>query len=701
LCALVVAPAVSQTEPDAPAQGSTKSGTANPALHPKPLPKPSAGKTTEPENTPLPGFDAAALDLKADPCVDFYQFACASWQAKNPIPPDRSRWGRFDELEERNLSILHDILEKASVPNSGRTAIEQKIGDYYAACMDQQSINQKGLAPIQPELDRIAGLTDKSGLAGEIARLHAIGTNVFFSFSSGQDFKNSNEVIAQADQGGLGLPDRDYYLKDDEKSAETRRQYLEHVQKTFELLSDPAERAAAKAQAVMRVETALAKGSLDVVARRDPANLYHKMRVRELAVSLDPSFGWPKYLAAVKSPPADSLNVAVPAFFKDLDALINTTSLEDWKTYLTWHLVRSQSPLLPDAFVNEDFNFYGKVLTGAKELRPRWKRCVTLVDTDLGEALGQKYVQRTFGAEGKERTLKMVHAIEGALAKDIADLTWMTSETKRNALEKLHAVTNKIGYPNQWRDYSSVKIVRGDAMGNSQRATQFEFHRQLDKIGKPVDHNEWQMTPPTVNAYYDEQINTINFPAGILQPPFFDKKMDDAVNFGAIGMVIGHELTHGFDDEGRQFDAKGNMRDWWTSRDAEEFEKRADCFVNEYASFTVVDDAKVNGKLTLGENTADNGGVRLAYMALLDDLAGRTISKIDGFTPDQRFFLGFAQIWCENQTEEVARLIALSDPHTPGKPRINGVVQNMPEFQKAFGCRVGQPMVRRPPCRVW
>jgi len=425
------------------------------------------------------------------------------------------------------------------------------------------------------------------------------------------------------------------------------------------------------------------------------------MQRQELVASLNPSFAWPKYLAEAKIPPIEMLNVAAPDFFKNLDSLIQATSLDEWKTYLRWHLVHSQAPLLPTPFVNENFNFYGKVLTGAKELRPRWKRCVSFVDGDLGDALGRKYVERTFGVEGKDRTLRMVHAIEVSLARDIAELSWMTSETKEKAFAKLYAITNKIGYPDKWRDYSSVNIIRGDALGNSNRASQFEFHRQLEKIGKPVDRTEWGMTPPTVNAYYDPQMNNINFPAGILQPPFFDRNMDDAVNFGAIGAVIGHELTHEFDDAGRQFDPQGNLRDWWTPQDAEEFEKRAECLVDEYSIFTAVDDVKVNGKLTLGENTADNGGVRLAYMALLDDIAGKTIPKIDGFTPEQRLFLAFAQVWCENVTGEAARLSALTNPHSPGKDRVNGVLQNLPEFQKAFACRIGKPMIHSPACRVW
>jgi endothelin-converting enzyme/putative endopeptidase len=656
---------------------------------------------TEPAGTVTPVFDATAIDKTADPCVDFYQYACGTWLAKNAIPSDRAEWARFDELEERNMVILRDILEKASARSPKRTVNEQKIGDYYAACMDEADIEKKGIEPIKPELDRIASLAGKDALAEEVARLQRDGANVMFSFTSEQDFKNASAMIARADQGGLGLPERDYYLKDDQKAVETRQKYLEHVTKMFELLGDSQEGAAAKAQVVMSIETALARVSLDVVSRREPANVYHKTPREQLAVSLNPSFAWPNYLADVAAPAIESLNVAVLEFFKGLDSLINTTSLDDWKIYLTWHLVHSQSPLLPAAFVNENFEFYGRYLTGAQELRPRWKRCVGFADGDLGEALGQKYVERTFGAEGKQRTLEMVRAIEAALGKDIMALDWMSPATKQKAIEKLHAVTNKIGYPDKWRDYSSLKIVRGDALGNSQRANEFEFHRQLDKIGKPVDRTEWQMTPPTVNAYYDPQMNDINFPAGILQPPMFDQKADEAVNLGAIGAVIGHELTHGFDDEGRQFDANGNWRDWWTAQDATEFEKRADCLVDEYASFKAVDDVKLSGRLTLGENTADYGGLRIAYMALLDDIAGRTLPKIDDFTPEQRFFLGYAQSNCENETDELLRLAAQTDPHSPAKFRVNGVVQNMPEFQKTFGCRLGQPMVRKPACRVW
>jgi endothelin-converting enzyme/putative endopeptidase len=646
------------------------------------------------------GIDISALDRSADPCTDFYQYACGNWMKKNPIPPDQAIWGRFSELEERNRAILRGILEKAAADDPKRDAVTQKIGDFYASCMDEKTIDAKGAGPIRPELERIAALPDKEALAAEIVRLHERGVDALFSFGSGQDFKDSSQVIAQADQGGLGLPDRDYYFKDDPKSMELRKQYVAHVAKMFELLGQAPAAAAAQARTVMEIETGLAQGSLDVTARRDPARVYHKMTAKELA-ALSPAFAWPRYSAGVGAPQSQGLNVAVPEFFKQMQTLLEARPLADWKTYLTWRLVHAAAPLLPDAFVNANFDFYGRTLTGAKQLRPRWKRCVAYTDGDLGEALGRKYVELTFGAQGKERTLKMVDALEKALGQDIEQSDWMTQATKQKALEKLHAVANKIGYPDKWRDYSSVAIVRGDALGNDERATIFEFHRQLAKIGKPVDHSEWDMTPPTVNAYYNPLVNNINFPAGILQPPFYDNQADDAVNFGAIGAVIGHELTHGFDDEGRQFDAKGNLEDWWTPQDSSEFDKRAACFEKEYSGFTAVDDVKLNGKLTLGENTADNGGLRIAHMALMAVLAGKTVPEIDGFTPDQRFFLGWGQIWCQNARDEVLRLQASVNPHSPGRERVNGVVQNMPEFSKAFACHAGQPMVRQPACRVW
>ena len=654
-------------------------------------------------STPVPRsvrFDLDALDRSANPCVDFYQYACGGWLKANPIPSDQARWGRFDELQERNRQTLHEILEDAAKPTPTRDAVTQKIGDYYAACMDEKAIDARGLAPVEPDLNRIRDMKDKGDLAAVVARLHRIGVDVMFQFGSGQDYKDSNEEIAQADQGGLGMPDRDYYLKDDAKSAELRDKYVAHVRRVLELLGEKPDQAKSDAAAMMRLETALAKGSLDLVSRRDPEKQYHRISVADFE-ALAPSFAWKQYYSAVGTPAFASINAVWPDFFKALDAEIRNTSLADWKAYLAWHLIHSEVRMLPSAFLNENFEYFGKTLTGAQEMRPRWKRCVDYTDAELGEALGQKFVERTFGKQGKERTLAMVQALERALGQDIEKLSWMSPATKQQAEIKLRAIANKIGYPDKWRDYSSVVIKRDDPLGNDNRADEFEFQRQLDKIGKPVDRSEWAMTPPTVNAYYDPQMNNINFPAGILQPPFYDNDMDDAVNFGGIGMVIGHELTHGFDDQGRQFDAKGDMKDWWTPQDAKEFKERTECLVNEYSKFTVAPGANVNGELTLGENTADNGGLRIALMALEEKLTGRQRPEIGGFTPEQRFFLAYGQIWCENEREEAARLNVQTNPHSPARFRVNGVVENMPEFQKTFSCKSGQPMAPVNSCHVW
>jgi endothelin-converting enzyme/putative endopeptidase len=657
-------------------------------------------QSTAPQLKTSPGFDLSAIDKAADPCSDFYQYACGTWLKNNPIPADQAEWGRFSELQERNLAILRDILEKAASAVA-RGPDTQKIGDYYASCMDERTIDAKGIAPIQPILDRIRAMKSIADLTAVVAALHRIGTDVLFSIGSGQDLKDSNSVIGQVDQGGIGLPEKDYYFRDDAKSAETRREYVAHVARMFALLGSTPEQAQAQADTVMRIETALAKVSLDVTARRDPAATYHVMKMADFE-ALAPSIGWTAYFAGIGAPPMESLNVGVPDFFRGTEALLKSTPMSDWETYFVFHLIHGQAMVMPGKFTQENFAFYGKYLTGQKEESPRWKRCVRAADGDLGEALGKAYVDQVFGADGKQRTLAMVHNIEAAMKQDLEALDWMTPATKKRALEKLAAVTNKIGYPDHWRDYSALSIVRGDALGNSLRANNFEFNRQLRKIGKPVDKLEWGMTPPTVNAYYDPQMNNINFPAGILEPPFFDKKSNDAVNYGAIGAIIGHELTHGFDDEGRQFDPKGNLVDWWTSADAKAFDEREQCLVNEYSSFDVPGGVHMNGKLTLGENTADNGGLRLAWMALMDDLAGKTLAAVGGYNEQQQFFLGFGQVWCTNETEEVMRLRAQTNAHAIDKFRVNGSVSNMPEFQQAFGCKTGLPMVRGGnACRVW
>jgi putative endopeptidase len=662
--------------------------------------QPSAPARPAPSASPAlssSGLQLDALDKTADACTDFYQLACGGWIAKNPVPADRASWGRFEELQEHNNDTLHTILEAAA---AGRDPASKKIGDYYASCLDETAIDAKGAGPLDPLLKKIAALSKVSDLAPLVAELHTIGVNVFFQFGSQADFKDASVEMAIADQGGLGLPDRDYYFRDDAKSVDLRAQYVEHIGRMAALLGADGDQAKASAQETMKIETALAKSALDAVSRRDPNKVYHKMSNAELQ-ALTPQFRWSRYFTGIGSPPIYALNVAEPDFFKAFGQIVATTPLDQIKAYLRWQVAHASAPMLAKAFVDENFRFYGTALTGAKELRPRWKRCVQYTDNDLGEALGQAFVKEAFGPQAKADTLKMVHELESALQTDIDGLDWMTSATKKEAGVKLRAVADKIGYPDHWRDYSALTIVRGDALGNAQRSNAFEFHRQMAKIGKPVDKSLWEMTPPTVNAYYNPLENNINFPAGILQPPFYSAKADAAVNFGGSGAVIGHELTHGFDDQGRQFDARGNLKDWWTPADAKSFEDRAQCFVDEYSSFTAIDDVKLNGKLTLGENTADNGGLRIALMAYLARTASQPAPTLDGFTPEQRVFLGWGQVWCENVRPERARMLAQINPHAPGHYRVNGVVSNMPEFQKAFACKADAPMVRKNQCRVW
>ncbi len=661
----------------------------------------SAQTTPAPKNSAE--FNVDIIDRSLDPCVDFYQYACGNWLKTTEIPADQPRWGSFSELNESNLAIERGILEKASADTPGRNAIDQKIGDYYSSCMDESAVNTKGLEPLKPELDRIAAATDKSALIDVLAHVHTVGAGSLFSFYSAPDLHNADSVIANIDQGGLTLPDRDFYLKEDAKNWGLRQHLVEYATTVFTLSGQSPQQASDSAWTVLRIETALAKASMDRTARRDPKNRDHKM-TRDAAEALASNFYLEHYFTDVAAPAFADLNVTNPDFFKQVNTVVDTESLDSLKTYVSWRVLETAAPWLSQPYVDANFKMR-QALTGQKEIQARWKRCVTATDRALGEALGQRYVELTFGADGKQRMLKMVDALEKSLGQDIQTLPWMSEETKKQAEIKLQAIRNKIGYPDQWRDYSSLTIVRGDLLGNFFRANEFESKRDINKIGKPLDRKEWGMTPPTVNAYYSGSFNDINFPAGILQPPFFDKKMDDAVNFGGIGLVIGHELTHGFDDQGRKYDAHGNLRDWWTEQDAKEFEERASCVANEYSGFTAVDDLKLNGRLTLGENTADNGGARVSFNALetviKEDKTGKAGQKIDGFTPEQRFFLGFARVWCEKQRPEFARMRVTTDPHSPGKYRVDGVVENMPEFQKAWGCKTGQPMVSANACRVW
>jgi putative endopeptidase len=645
-----------------------------------------------------PVLSVESMDKSVDPCTDFYAYSCGGWLKSNPIPPDQIKWGTSDKLQDENLSLLRDILEKAAGPAPARTPIAQKIGDYYAACMDEKAINAAALEPLKAKLQAIDHLQSKDDIATVAASM--IYDDVLFDFRSDQDYKKSDQVIAEVDQGGLSLPDRDFYLLQDAKSAKLRKAYYNHVRRMFDLLGDAPGLAEDEAHAVVRIETALAKGSMTRVDRRIPANLYHKMFRTELE-ALSPDFQWKAYFDKVGLPELTSLNVADPGFFKAMEAQLKKENLASWKAYLSWHLAHADAPYLPAEFVNADFDFYGRTLAGAKQISPRWKRCVNSVDNDLGEALGQAYVDRVFSPAAKEQALVMVKQVENAMQLDIESAQWMSEPTKQHALEKLHVVANKIAYPDKWRDYSSLDISREDELGNVERSREFEFRRQLAKIGKPVDRGEWSMTPPTVNAYYDEQMNDINLPAGTLQPPLFDPNADDAANYGDTGATIGHELTHAFDDEGRKFDALGNLRDWWTPDDARQFEKRASCLVGQYSHYTAVDDLKVNGQLTLGENVADLGGLLIAYMAWQEADKGKNAPLIDDFTPSQRFFISYGQSWCTHTRDENERVQVSADPHSPERYRVNGVVSNLPQFEQAFHCKPGSPMVRKDQCRVW
>jgi endothelin-converting enzyme/putative endopeptidase len=659
---------------------------------------------TEKSYPRLPGLDKQLLDTTADPCTDFSQYACGNFSKLYPIPNDRSGFGPGAMVAEYNRYVLRGLLEKAADGGPDRTANEQKIGDYYASCMDQEAIDRKGLAPLQPELDRIAALKSKDQLTPLLALHQLIGVNSFLNYGEQQDFKDARKQIAVLDQGGMGLPERDYYFRTGDAAEKTRKEYVQHITNTLKLMGEPEGQAASDAQAIMQLETALAKVSMDITSQRNPKNVYHLMPVADLA-GLTPDLTWTQFFKDTGTPPITELNVANPDFFKGLNTLIGSTSLSVIQTYLRWQLINSTpSEVLPKAFDDEHFDFYSRKLRGQPEQLARWKRCVQATDGALGEALGQVYAAQEFPPSSKQATLQMVHDIEAAMDQDIDTLDWMSSATKVRAKEKLHAVADKIGYPDRWRDYSKLVVMRADAYGNAVRATDFENRRQLAKVGKPVDRGEFGMTPPTVNAYYNPSMNDINFPAGILQPPFYDPNATDAEDYGHIGAIVGHELTHGFDDEGRQFDANGNLSDWWTAEDAKKFEEKADCEVKEYSAFTAVDDAKVNGKLTLGENTADNGGLRLAYIAFLSDAKRKNIDlnqKQDGYTPVQQFFLGFGQNWCGATRPEQLRTQVQTDPHSPRQFRVDGVVQNMPEFGKAFGCKVGQPMMPANYCRVW
>jgi endothelin-converting enzyme/putative endopeptidase len=638
-----------------------------------------------------------------DPCNDFYKFACGKFAGNHPIPADQPGVDQFYALYNVNTQSLNGILNKAAAGGAGRSPDEQKIGDYYKACMDTDAINTKGLAPIEPLLKEIDAVTSRDQFPALIGKLQRIGVNVFFGYGEQQDFKDASKQIAQVAQGGLGLPEKDYYLRTGAKDVTLREQYVAHVAKMLELAGSSPEQAAKDAKNIMSFETDLAKASMGVVDLREPEKTYHLQTIETFEATI-PGMDFGVFQDAIHSPRVKELNNSTPDFLPAMMKASHAADMDTLKAYMRYQTLTAFAGRLPHAFDAENFDFYGRKLNGQPEQAARWKRCSNAVNGALGEALGKVYVEQYFAGDSKKKMVQMVADIEAAMDRDLDQLDWMSPATKARAKEKLRAVANKIGYPDKWRDYSKLEVKPDDALGNTQRATAFENDRQLNKIGKPVDHNEWGMTPPTVNAYYDPSMNDINFPAGILQPSFYDPKQDDAVNYGHIGAVIGHELTHGFDDEGKKFDAKGNLSDWWTADDTKKFEARTDCIVNEYGNFVAVDDVKVNGKLTLGENTADNGGLLLAYMAYLDRAKKEGVdltAKKDGYTAPQRFYIGFAQNYCENSRPESIRNQVLTDPHSPDHFRANGAIVNQPGFGAAFGCKKGSPMVPVNSCRVW
>jgi len=663
----------------------------------------SFARADDPALPYTPVLDVASMDKTVDPCVDLYTYSCGGWMKANPLPADRSSYSVYAKLDEDNIAYLRGVLDQAASAKK-RDKVTTEIGDFYAACMDEAGADKRGAKPLASELKAISRVKTPEDLATVAARLNLEtgDPQLLFSAGSAQDPDDSESVIPEVDQGGIGLPDRDYYTKEDPKSAQIRAEYVTHAANVFVLLGESADAAKKDADTVMRLETALAKASLTAVDRRDPYKRKNKMTAAELK-TMAPNFDWGAFLKTLDAPDFKTLNVASPAFFAELNTLLKSEPLESWKTYLRFHLANVYADSLSAPFVNEDFDFYRKQLRGAKQLPPRWKRCVEATDGMLGEALGQAYVNKVFSPELKRRTLAMVELIEREMELRIQGLDWMSAPTKEKALEKLHAVRNKIGYPDKWRDYSKIKIVRDDWAADVRAATEFESKRQIAKIGRPVDHGEWQMTPPTVNAYYDPQMNDINFPAGVLQPPLYDPRMDDAPNYGNTGGTIGHELTHAFDDEGSKYDTHGNLKDMWTPQDRTNFGVRTKCVSDQFSSYIAIDDIHVNGDLTLGENVADLGGEVLAYRAWKDAVSGQDLKPIDGLTPEQRFFVGFAQWACENVSPEQQRDYALTNPHAPGKYRINGVVVNMPEFARAFSCKPGAPMTKPAgkECVVW
>jgi len=675
----------------------------------------SQQKNSNQELPKLQRLSADQVSPQIDPCTDFYQYSCSKFFAANPIPADRASWGVAGPLQEWNEAVMRQSLEAAAAKKQGRTAVEQKIGDYWTSCMNESTVETASAKAFQLELKRIDDLKQKSQLADQLAHQHstigsawAVDDNAtfapMFGFTALQDYDDAQKTVGQFDQGGFALPGRDFYLSDDAKSVEVRKQYATHVANMLTLAGESPAQATADAAVVLQMETDLAKAAMDAVKRRDPKNINNKLTLAQIQ-KLAPSFDWQRYLTLIHAPAQQTFLVTSPDFFHGLEQAIQRHPLAHWKVYFKWQLAHDSAPYLGKAFVAENFNFFSHTLSGTPEEAPRWRRCVHSADNALGEALGQVYVTRAFPPDSKERVLRIVKAIEGALDQDISNLSWMTAETKKQGSAKLHSILDKIGYPDKWRDYSTVEIKPDTYLENVHRATAFEFNRWVQKIGKPIDRYDWTMTPPTINAYYDPQFNTINFPAGILQPPFFSSDADDATNFGAEGSVIGHEITHGFDDQGRKFDDKGNLHDWWTAEDAKNYDERGKCISDEYTQEIPEAAVKQNGLLTQGEDTADNGGIYLALIGLENTLKqqGKTLETKgdDGLTEIQRFFLSFANNWCEELRPEIMRTVVLTNPHSLPKYRVNNTIANMPEFARAFGCSKGKPLVHENACRVW
>ena len=646
------------------------------------------------------GFNTTNLDKSCKPCDDFYQFAMGGWMKSNPIPAEFPTWGSFTVLADRNQASMRGILEDAGKSNAPAGSNQRKIGDLYASCMDTTQIEAAAAKPLAADLAAIEKLKDPSELQPLIARLQQTGNGYLFGFDSTQDLDDSTQVIAEVSQGGLGLPERDYYTRTDEKSKQLRVDYVAHVAKMFALAGDKQEKADAEAQTVMNFETTLANASMPKVQMRDPHAVWHKMTLPQLE-ALAPAWPWETYFRQRNAPDFSAINVEEPDFFKEANRLLTAAPLEQWKSYLRWHVIHAGANELSDPFVQESFNFYGAKLSGAKEIQPRWKRCVQSVNRNLGEALGQVYVEKYFPAEAKAHAREMVMNLIGALKNDVPALGWMGPETKAAALEKLQAFQIKIGYPDKWRDYSALSVERSGYLANVRRAADFANARELHKIGKPVDRTEWGMTPPTVNAYYNPTMNEIVFPAGILQPPFYDPKADDGINYGGMGAAIGHEITHGFDDSGSQFDGKGNLREWWSKEDRKNFDERSTCVQQQFEGYEVEPGLHENGKLVLGESIADLGGLAISYAAYEKSIEGKRPQSLDGFTAEQRFFLGWAQVWGANLRPEFARLMANSNEHPVPKFRVNGPLSNMELFAKAFGCKKGDAMVREKACKIW